>query len=132
MNRLKAVIESVKSQGSLSMISLQAGNISLKTIVIDTPETLDYLQKGHEVQVLFKETEIFLGKGNLENLSLQNRIPATIESIETGRLLSRISMTCTEGSIQAVITSDAVEQLQLSSGDEVTAMIKTNEIMLSR
>jgi molybdate transport system regulatory protein len=46
--------------------------------------------------------------------------------------LSKIVVESSVGNITSIITSNAVEQLQIKVGSQVTAMIKTNEIMLSK
>lgn len=131
MNILKATITSIQTNGSLSLVSLDAGDCHLKSIVIETPETADYLIEGKEILVHFKETIVIIGKGNEFKISLQNRLPGHISSIEPGALLSRIHISTPAGEVVSIITSAAVSQLDLKVGDQVTALVKTNEIMLS-
>lgn len=131
MNTLKGIVESVTVKKSLSLVKIKAGPFHLTTIVIDTPESSPYLKSGNPVQVIFKETEVIIGKGNNHQISLQNKIKGTIETIESGELLCKVSLETEVGKIVSVITTNAVNQLQLKTGDEVTAMVKTNEVMLS-
>ncbi len=107
------------------------GKTKLSAIVIDTPENSPYLQEGNSINVIFKETEVILGKGNDLEISLQNKINGTVESIENGELLSRLTLQTEVGKLISIITSRAVGQLCLETGSEVVAMIKTNEIMLA-
>ena len=131
MNILKGEIESVTVRKSLSLVKIKVGNFHLTTIVIDTPESSPYLHPGNSVNAIFKETEVIIGKGNDHQISLQNKLTGTIESIESGDILSKVTLETEVGKIVSVITTNAVTQLQLTIGVEVTAMVKTNEVMLS-
>ncbi|NNF21911.1 MAG: TOBE domain-containing protein [Saprospiraceae bacterium] len=131
MNTLNGIVESVTVKKSLSLVKVKAGPFLLTTIVIDTPDSSPYLKSGNPVHVIFKETEVIIGKGNNHQISLQNKIKGTIETIESGELLSKVSLDTEVGKIVSVITTNAVNQLQLEIGAEVTAMVKTNEVMLA-
>lgn len=130
MNILKGQIETVKERNNLSLVSIKVGQIRLSSIVIDTLDTAPYLKPGNNVSVIFKETEVIIGKGKDHKVSLQNKFEGHVESIETGDLLSKLSLSTKVGKIISVITTNAVDQLQLKKGSEITAMVKTNEIML--
>jgi molybdate transport system regulatory protein len=132
MNSLKGIIKQIDVNGNLSLVSLEVGECSFKSIVIETPETAEYLYVGNAVDVLFKETEVIIGKGDNIQISLRNRMKATITSLDKGKLLARLTMQTNAGEVISIITSNAVEQLGLALNSEVWAMVKTNEIMLAR
>ena len=116
----------------MSLVTLNIGEeITLKSIVIDTPETAAYLRKGTELNLLFKETEVVIGTGKNPTISLQNQISATIGQIESGILLTKLVMHTTAGKIVSIVSTSAIRQMQLEEGNKVVAMIKSNEIMLS-
>jgi len=131
MNILKGKIATIKTKGSLSLVKINVNDIFLKTIIIETPKTASYLKKGNPIKVIFKETEVILGKGITHLLSLQNKIPGTVIEIEKGDFLNKITVDSEVGKIAVIITSEAVEELQLNLNDEVTAMMQSTEIMLS-
>ena len=131
MNILQGEITAIKTCGSLSLVSIQAGDSALKSIVIESPETAPYLKEGNPIKVLFKETEVVIGKGTEHHLSLRNRLISTIQEIEKGELLSKLSLSTSAGPIISFITTSAVEELDLKKAEVVTAMVKTNEVMLS-
>ena len=105
-------------------------NVIITSIVIETPKTARYLKVGVPIKVMFKETEVIIGKIS-KDISLQNRIPVKVVKIKKGQLLSQVDLQFGKLTISSIITSNAVEQLQLAVGTDVIAMIKTNEIMLS-
>ncbi|HEY8661558.1 MAG TPA: TOBE domain-containing protein [Hanamia sp.] len=131
MNTLKGEIISIKVNGNLSLVTINVSDIIFKTIVIENPDTASYLKTGNKINVIFKETEVVIGKGLEHFVSLQNRLTGNIIEIENGALLSKLTIDTPVGNIVAIITLDAVVQLKLQVGEIITAMIKTNEIMLS-
>ncbi|WP_282088959.1 TOBE domain-containing protein [Aquimarina algiphila] len=131
MNILKGKIIAVKTNGNLSLVEIDVDNISFKTIVVETPDTASYLTKGNIVKVIFKETEVIIGKGVEHAVSMQNKIVGKILTIENGELLSKLTIDIGIGNIVSIITTNAVQELRLQVDEKITAMIKTNEIMLS-
>lgn len=131
MNTLEGEIESIKTHGSLSLVKIKVDTIFFSTIVIETPDTATYLKLGNNVNVLFKETEVIIGKGLEHAVSMQNKIVGKIIEIKEGEILSKLTIDSTVGKITAIITANAVLQLELKIGETVTAMVKTTEVMLS-
>ena len=131
MNEIKGNISEIKSSGNLSIVKVSAGNLQLSAIVIDTPQSAPYLETGREVKALFKETEVVISTGTNEQISLRNRIDGIISEIDSGELLSRLTLNTDLGNIISVITTESVKKLRLEVGTEATALIKTNEIMIS-
>ena len=132
MNTLKAKITNIKTSGSFSLVSLEANGLKLKSIVIDTPETAGYLQINQEVKVIFKELEASIATRSDLPISLQNQILGTIIDIEKSELLARINLQTKVGTVTSVITAGSADRLGLAVGQEVYALIKTNELMLSK
>ncbi len=131
MNTLRGSIIGIETFGSLSLVKVQVGTNTMTSIVIDSAETTPYLHLNNAVKVLFKETEVVMGKGDITNISLQNRLAGTISKMALGDLLARIEMETDVGQITSIITRNAVESLGLQVGEEALAMIKTNEVMLA-
>lgn len=131
MNRLEGEIIKIRTSGSMSLVSIAVKDNIFKTILLETPVSADYLQLRKSVAVLFKETEVVIGKEITLKVSLQNRIEGIIQNLQDGELLTRIVLSTDVGELIAIITRDAVDYLNLQEGERVTAMIKTNEIMLS-
>ncbi|MCH7535436.1 MAG: TOBE domain-containing protein [Bacteroidetes bacterium] len=132
MNSFNGHINDVKVSGSLSLVTIGiTEDVTLKTIVVETPETAEYLQKGKAIKVLFKETEVIIGIDTNLKVSLQNRIAGTVTAIEKGSLLSKVTMQSEIGEIAAIISTNAVEKLELKENTSVVALVKLNEIMLS-
>ena len=131
MNILKGTIEKLTISGSLTLIGIKVDTIDMSAIVIDTPKTAPYLKIGNTITVVFKETEVIIGKGNTDEISLRNKFKGTIEVLESKELLSKLTIKTNVGKISSIITTNAVKQLKLELGTTVTAMVKTNEILIS-
>ena len=132
MNATTGHITHIESTAHLSVVTVQLSDtIAIKTIVVETPETASYLKLQQQVHVYFKETEVILALPNACTTSIENKIPATISSIDHGSLLSTVSLLTNIGSINALISTTAVQHLNLIPQQNVIVLVKMNEIMLS-
>lgn len=132
MNRFEGHIASIEVDGVMSLVTVEvSGNLFLSCILIDTPESAPYLVIGQKVYILFKETEVVIGLEKTSGISLRNKIPAKVSEIKKGTLLSSLALECAAGKMHALISSQAVEELEIKKGTSVMAMIKLNELMLS-
>lgn len=131
MNILDGEITAIKTSGNLSLVTISVKGILLKAIVIEGFQTASWLKTGNRIKAMFKETEVAIGKGLHHLVSMQNKLEGNITGIENGELLSKLTLDTSAGEIIAIITSDAATHLKLEVGERITAMIKTNEIMLS-
>ncbi len=132
MNSLQGEIIQVDISGNLSLVGIKVGECHFKSIIIETPDTVDYLHIGGCVEVLFKETEVIIATGENLQISLRNKMISTITSIDKGLLLTKLVLQTNAGEIISIITSNAVDNLNLTEGKQVTAMVKTNEIILAK
>ncbi|AOW09045.1 TOBE domain-containing protein [Flavobacterium gilvum] len=131
MNTLNGYITAIQSHEGISLVKVNSNNTAFTSIVLDTNETASYLRNDHFVKIIFKETEVVISKDFNPNLSIQNRLQCTIESIKKGVILSQINLNFGETVIKSIITTNACEQLDLKENDSVFALIKTNEVSLS-
>ncbi len=131
MNTLKGNINALNTHGRLTIVTLDVNGILLQSIIIENPDTVAYLKLGNPIQVMFKETEVVIGKGTDIPISMDNRIEGIITEITKGELLSSVHMDSQAGAIKATLTSESVSRLQLQIGENAAAFVKTTEIMLS-
>jgi len=131
MNTLSGNITAIQSHEGISLVKVKSNDTIFTSIVLDTPETASYLDIGQPVQIIFKETEVIISKDLNPNISIQNRLQCTIESIKKGVLLSQINLNFGGTIVESIITTNACEQLQLEKNDTVLALVKTNEVSLS-
>lgn len=66
-------------------------------------------------------------------LSARNRIKGVVTEIEKGEVASTVKIEITKSAIiTSMITKEAAEDLDLKEGDEVEAVIKASEVMVSK
>ena len=65
-------------------------------------------------------------------ISARNQLRGTITGITLGGVMAEIVVSVGEHEIVSVITRASAEELALAEGDEVTAIIKSTEVMLAR
>jgi molybdate transport system regulatory protein len=131
MNRLKGKIELINSHDELLLVELNVQKTKIKAIIIGKPNDYSYLEIGNEIAILFKETEVILLSDKTLNISIQNKLTCTIDSIKKGQLLSQVNLNFNGITLSSIITTTSIENLNLKTLDTVTALIKTNEIILS-
>jgi molybdopterin-binding protein len=64
-------------------------------------------------------------------LSARNQIPATVTEITRGEAIANVSLDVNGQRLVASITTEAVEELGLSEGSSVTAVIKASDVILA-
>ena len=131
MNRIEGNIKNIETCKDISLIKVECDSTLLSSIIIETPLTVDYLKIGGPISVLFKETEVIISRKAEKWISLQNQLPCRILAIKKGKLLSSLTLDFKGQEIGSIITSNAVNNLELEEGMDIYAMIKTNEMMLS-
>jgi len=131
MNKLNAKIVGIESNAHMSLVDLAVGDDIFSATLLETPTQVNYLQLDKKVSVLFKETEVSLAKNLTGLISLRNRLKVKVKAIERGAILSAITLNYQHQELVSVITTRAMDQLALAIGDEIEALIKANEVMLS-
>ena len=131
MNVFSGNIEAINVNGELSIVTIKVDSISFTAIVIDTPKTASYLVVGNPIKVVFKETEVIIGIGSVDGISLRNKLFGKVISIESDNLLSKLVIQTDIGNVTSIITANSVKRLKIKIGTEVCGMVKTNELLLS-
>jgi molybdopterin-binding protein len=72
---------------------------------------------------------IFLTISHMK-ISARNQLQGTVEAIVLGVVTAKVSVRVGDNLIESVITRQSVEDLNIKVGGEVTAVIKSTEIML--
>ncbi len=64
-------------------------------------------------------------------LSARNQIPAQVTSINNGEAIANVELDAGGIGLVASITVEAVKQLGLTEGSQVTAVIKASDVILA-
>ena len=65
-------------------------------------------------------------------LSARNQFKAKVKSVKLGTVMAEVIMTVGNIEVVAAITSTSAEGMHLKAGDEVKAVIKATEVMVSK
>jgi len=65
-------------------------------------------------------------------LSARNQLKGKIVSVKLGAVMAEIVVKVGEFEIVSVITRTSAEHMKLKVGDEVTAVIKSTEVMIAK
>jgi molybdate transport system regulatory protein len=66
-------------------------------------------------------------------ISARNRLKGVVKSVEKGDIIAKVKMEITApATITALISREAVEDLNIKTGDKVEAVIKATEVMVAK
>ncbi len=63
-------------------------------------------------------------------ISARNQLRGTVETVDLGVVTAKVAVRVGENLLESVITRQSVEELNIKVGSEVTAIIKSTEVML--
>ena len=63
-------------------------------------------------------------------ISARNQLRGTVETVSLGLITARVGVRVGENLIESVITRQSVEEMNIRVGQQVTAVIKSTEVML--
>ncbi len=129
MNRIRATVTAIDCNGNLHRVSLAAGN---ELITVITLELADDYTVGAVVYVHFKPAHVALAKNITGEVSIANRLKATVSALQKGELLTDILLDSEVGKFYALTTTEAVDRMHIVPGDSVTALMKASDLYLSR
>ena len=128
MNLLPATLTQIQSHESLHLLTFAFGKEQLTMICLDLPCGIT---EGEEVTLTVNPSYIALAKHPLSTISCTNQIPATIQEITKGTLLSRIQLQANGIQLESLITTDALHTLDLDVGASIVMVINASEIAIA-
>ncbi|MEU9113193.1 TOBE domain-containing protein [Streptomyces sp. NPDC048483] len=131
-NQIPGIVTSVTTGEVMATVKvrLDGGQDLTAAITLEAAQELG-LAAGSAVRTLIKSTEIALATGPVEGLSIRNQVPGTVEGVATGGAMASVKISVAGGELTAAITKDAVNDLELTAGSPVIALIKSTEIALA-
>lgn len=132
MNKLIGRITQIQVSGAIMLADVEVNGQVFSALLIESASHPEWLQEGNEVYLVFKETEVSLAKNLSGLISMRNRMYCKVLQVDRGGLLSKVSLQFQEYVLTSAITTRSVDSLQLSPGDEVVALVKSNEVSLMK
>jgi molybdopterin-binding protein len=65
-------------------------------------------------------------------LSARNQLKGTVKSVQTDGLMAEVVVSAGSLEIVSIITRSSAEALSLREGDQVTAVVKSTEVMIEK
>lgn len=131
-NQISGTVTGVTAGEAMAAVKVRLAGGQDVTAAITREAVADLgLAAGSAVTVLVKSTEVALATGVVDGLSIRNRLPGTVTGVATGGAMAAVKVAVEGGELTASITQDAVADLGLTSGSEVTALIKSTEVSLA-
>jgi molybdate transport system regulatory protein len=69
-------------------------------------------------------------KGKGVRISARNRLPGTVVRVRLGEVMAQVTIRVGRQLIDAVITRESAEEMELGKGDRVAALVKSTEVMV--
>jgi molybdate transport system regulatory protein len=132
-NQLEGTILSVSRGEAMAAVKsrLDSGQELTAAITRESADELG-LAPGQPVTMLVKSTDVAVATGTLGDVSIRNQLPGRITSVTEGAAMSTLKVAVDGGgALTAVVTNDAVNDLDLSEGDEVLALVKATEVSVA-
>ncbi len=132
MNKLPGIITNIQQSGAILLVDIKVADCLFSALLIESANQPEWVKIGETIDIVFKETEVSLAKNLSGQISLRNRMQCVVLKIDRGELLSRVFLKFQDYTLSSAITTCSVDSLNLNIGDEVEALVKSNEVSLMK
>ena len=122
-----ARVKDIKTKDNLNIVEFDFNNISLKMMSLELNKDITI---GKRVEPVVKPTNIIISKNFIEDISLSNQTLAKVIEINSGELLSNITLKIEETILESIITKDSADKLNLKIDDKVYILIKASDLSI--
>jgi molybdopterin-binding protein len=128
MGKLEAQITDIKNFDTLNIVTFDFYGNELTMMSL---ELQDDIQVGTKVILSVKSTAITFAKDFHGEISISNRLDATIKDYKKGELLCSVQLLVHDIVFETFITVVMFNKLDLQIDDKVTIFIKASDISIS-
>ncbi len=89
-----------------------------------------HLSEGDSITVLIKGTDVMLAKSFSGMISARNRVSGVVKRIIRGDVVSKVFVESQQEMLHAIITNTSLEEMDINEGNEITAIVKSTELIL--
>lgn len=132
-NQLQGTITEIKKGQINSEVVLTIGGTTILKSVI-TNESVDEMELsvGESVYAIVKAPFVMVAKEKPLKISTRNIIETKVIEVKNGIVNSELKLSMGDQILTAIITEDAVEDLEFKAGETVYALIKANFVILAK
>ena len=127
MSKFIATIKKIQSVDNLNIVEFEFYGLTLKMMSLDLN---DDVKIGKKVKLSVKPSNISIAKNLTGEISLSNKIVATIQSLENGQLLTSVILKINDTILESIITVDSSKRMNLQIGEVVTILIKASNLSI--
>ncbi|WP_170019700.1 TOBE domain-containing protein [Campylobacter sp. RM16190] len=131
-NQLSCEIIKIKTGAVNSDIiaKLSNGEILHAAVTVESEKNLN-LKVGKKVIFIFKAPSVMLAKDENLNISAANQLKGKVIEAKIGSVSAEIVLEINDHqTITAIITKDSAMEMKIGVGDELTALIKSSQIII--
>ena len=132
-NTLKGTVTEIKKgQINSEVVLAIGGGTVLKSVI--TNDSVDEMELaiGDEAYAIIKASFVMVAKEKPERISTRNIIETKVVEVKNGIVNGELKLSLGDQILTAVITEDAVQDLDFKTGDTVYALIKANTVILAK
>ncbi|MEJ1964552.1 MAG: TOBE domain-containing protein [Gammaproteobacteria bacterium] len=134
-NQYRGTIKSIRKGAINADVILDIGE-GIEVFANITNEAVEDLglQPGREAVALIKASFVLISSDVDIRISARNRLPGTVTSVSTGGVNSEVRIQLAGGAgrtLTAVLTNEAVAELNLAEGSPCCALIKSSHVLIA-
>jgi len=130
MNCLNGHIIDLSGVGNLTIVRIKVDEVLFSAIVIGRKEDDTQMVQGREVEILFNESEVVIGKNIAGKLSMGNSVGCIVKSMENGKVFSRVGLDLHGFTIYSLMATEVCNQMDIHLLDEVEMFVRMNDVFL--
>ena len=131
-NQINGTVSDVQSGAAMSVVMVSANGQQIVSAITNQALKELGLKKNDSVVALVKATEAILCKGDVGKVSARNRFSGRVSEINKGPAMGSVTLDAAQMKLTAAVTCQAIDDLQLTQGDQVTALFKATEVLIQK
>ena len=133
-NQINGTVSDIQSGTAMTVVTVSANGHTLVSAITSQAAKELGLKKNDSVTALVKSTEAIIAKGDAGamKISARNKVSGRVTDIQKGSAMASITLDAGQLKITSAVTRQAVDDLQLTQGDQVTAFFKSTEVILQK
>jgi len=133
-NQISGRIADIQKGAAMSVVTVSAQGHTITSAITNQAVEELKLRQHDSVIALVKATEGIITKGDAGamKVSARNRVSGRITRIDKGQAMAAVTLDAQNWKLTTAITRQAADDLQLTEGDQVTALFKATEVVLQK
>jgi len=131
-NQLKGTVTQIIEGKVNDEVVIDVSGTTLKAVITREAVTEMELSAGSEVYAIIKASFVMIAKDKPGRISTRNVLETVVSDIVEGAVNCELKLSLGSATLTAVITEEAVKELEITKGETVYALIKASSIILAQ